>query len=106
MTSELEFFFLYSKMTPETAKEPLGDIGIRNTFNKLVSDLSKILGPSSGLDSSDIDIHTLRQLMEDYKSSEDEWAEYAFQDLSRGYTRNLVDEGNSKSNLVSSRRIN
>jgi hypothetical protein len=38
--------------------------------------------------------------MSDYTSSESDWATYAFSDLSRGYTRNLVDEGNGKSNLV------
>lgn len=39
--------------------------------------------------------------MENYTSSEKDWEKYAFADLSRGYTRNLVDEGNGKSNLVS-----
>jgi cysteine dioxygenase len=38
--------------------------------------------------------------MENYTSCESEWSKYAFSDLSRGYTRNLVDEGNGKSNLV------
>jgi cysteine dioxygenase len=69
-------------------------------FHKLVSDLSRILGPSSGLNSSDIDVEDLRNLMKDYVSSESDWSKYALSDLSRGYTRNLVDEGNGKSNLV------
>ncbi|CZT02733.1 related to cysteine dioxygenase type I [Rhynchosporium agropyri] len=72
-----------------------------NPFQTLVSDLSRILGPSSGLDSSDIDVQHLQRLMENYISSEKDWEKYAFEDLSRGYTRNLVDVGNGKSNLVS-----
>lgn len=39
--------------------------------------------------------------MEEYISNEKDWDKYAFPDFSRGYTRNLVDEGNGKSNLVS-----
>ncbi|KAA8573064.1 hypothetical protein EYC84_003598 [Monilinia fructicola] len=71
-----------------------------DAFHQLVADLSKILGPSSGLTSADVDVQQLRSLMERYISNEDEWKKYAFADLSRGYTRNLVDEGNGKSNLV------
>jgi cysteine dioxygenase len=69
-------------------------------FQKLVADLSRTLGPSSGLDSDDVDVPKLRSLMEEYTSNEADWAKYAFADFSRGYTRNLVDEGNGKSNLV------
>lgn len=71
-----------------------------DSFHQLVADLSQILGPSSGLTSADVDVQQLRSLMERYISNEDEWRKYAFADLSRGYTRNLVDEGNGKSNLV------
>lgn len=70
-------------------------------FHKLVADLSRVLGPSSGLDSEDV-VPELEQLMGNYISDEADWSKYAFPDLSRGYTRNLVDEGNGKSNLVSS----
>jgi len=38
--------------------------------------------------------------MENYVSSQDEWASYALEDSGRSYTRNLVDEGNGKSNLL------
>jgi cysteine dioxygenase len=70
-------------------------------FHRLVTDLSRILGPSSGLDSSDVDVTQLQKLMEEYNSNEAHWSKYALSDYSRGYTRNLVDEGNGKSNLVS-----
>jgi cysteine dioxygenase len=88
-------------MAPVMVQESFGYIEAQGAFHKLVSELSKILGPSSGQDSSEIDVGTLQNLMENYSSSESEWFQYAFQDLSRGYTRNLVDEGNGKSNLVS-----
>ena len=97
-------------MVPSIAKDALGSgsslslatkSASLNPFETLVSDLSKILGPSSGLDSSEVDVMQLQKLMEDYGSSEKDWEKYAFKDLSRGYTRNLVDEGNGKSNLVS-----
>ncbi|KAG4425260.1 Cysteine dioxygenase [Cadophora malorum] len=96
-------------MAPSIAKDALGSGSSLspatkstslNPFETLVSDLSRILGPSSGLDSSEVDVKQLQKLMESYESSEEDWRRYAFEDLSRGYTRNLVDEGNGKSNLL------
>lgn len=72
-----------------------------SAFEKLVQDLSATLGPSSGLDSDDVNPLDIQRLMEQYVSKSDEWAPYALGDGSRPYTRNLVDEGNGKSNLVS-----
>ncbi|KAF2757826.1 cysteine dioxygenase type I [Pseudovirgaria hyperparasitica] len=71
---------------------------IPNAFQQLVEDLSTVLGPSSGI--NDVDTERLIALMERYVSIEDEWKNYAFSDSSRPYTRNLVDEGNGKSNLL------
>jgi cysteine dioxygenase len=71
-----------------------------DAFQNLVSDIVKVLGPSSGIDSADVDPKDLIFLMEGYESCEAEWQKYAFGDGSRGYTRNLVDKGNGKSNLV------
>ena len=70
-------------------------------FLRLVKELSDALGPSSGLDSDEVDPGDIQRLMERYTSKEVDWARYAFSDSSRHYTRNLVDEGNGKSNLVS-----
>ena len=72
-----------------------------NTFEQLVRDLSEALGPSSGLDSADVDPLDIQRLMSFYTSNPDEWQDYALADVSRTYTRNLIDEGNGKSNLVS-----
>ena len=72
----------------------------QNTFQRLVKDLSDVLGPSSGLDSADVDVHTIITLMKDYGSEEPQWTKYAFEDSNKTFTRNLVDKGNGKSNLV------
>jgi cysteine dioxygenase len=71
-----------------------------DAFHQLMQNLSDALGPSSGLDSDDVDPRDIQKLMAAYMSKEDEWRQYALPDLSRAYTRNLVDEGNGKSNLV------
>ena len=71
------------------------------TFEQLVEDLSAALGPTSGLDSDDVDPMSIQLLMERYVSNQTEWGSYARGDPSRGYTKNLIDEGNGKSNLVS-----
>ncbi|KAG6009395.1 hypothetical protein E4U54_008570 [Claviceps lovelessii] len=69
-------------------------------FEELVLAMKKALGPSSGLTSDDVDVSLLTKLMKNYNSNPMEWGKYAFGDASRGYTRNLVDEGNGKSNLL------
>ncbi|KIW16013.1 hypothetical protein PV08_06064 [Exophiala spinifera] len=71
-----------------------------NEFHRLVRALSDVLGPSSGINSEDVDENDLIRLMEEYDSQEGDWCRYAFSDPSRNYTRNLVDEGNGKSNLL------
>ncbi|EXV04990.1 cysteine dioxygenase type I [Metarhizium robertsii] len=69
-------------------------------FEELVLAMKKVLGPSSGLTSDDVDVGSLTDLMINYDSNPIEWSKYAYGDASRGYTRNLVDEGNGKSNLL------
>ncbi|MCJ1372585.1 Cysteine dioxygenase [Loxospora ochrophaea] len=73
---------------------------IADPFQSLVQNLSNTLGPSSGLNSSDIDPKDLQKMMQAYVSNEKEWEKYAWPDPSRSYTRNLVDRGNGKSNLL------
>lgn len=69
-------------------------------FAELVMELKHALGPSSGLTSDDVDVNHLTWLMDGYDAREQGWLPFAMQDASRGYTRNLVDEGNGKSNLL------
>lgn len=69
-------------------------------FETLVQALSDKLGPSSGINSDDVDEHEIQQLMKDYTSDESDWSKYSFSSTNMPYTRNLVDQGNGKSNLV------
>ncbi|KAL6709314.1 hypothetical protein ACN47E_001721 [Coniothyrium glycines] len=66
----------------------------------LVEALSQKLGPCSGIDSDDVDAGELQRLMEDYVSKETEWMKYFFPSPHVPYTRNLVDKGNGKCNLL------
>lgn len=79
--------------------------GCRDAFQELVQKLSDILGPCSGLDSEEIDPDVIQETMRSYTSNKSEWGQYALLDPSKHYTRNLVDEGNGKSNLVCRTRL-
>ncbi|XP_061529386.1 cysteine dioxygenase type 1 [Phycodurus eques] len=46
-----------------------------------------------------INVEEVQELMESYKSNTQDWKKYAIFDQHR-YTRNLVDEGNGKFNLI------
>ncbi|KAJ4270345.1 hypothetical protein NW762_002024 [Fusarium torreyae] len=72
----------------------------QNRFEELVVRLKDALGPSSGLTSDDVDVDFLQSLMEGYPSSDPNWRQYAYSNSGAAYTRNLVDEGNGKSNLL------
>lgn len=69
-------------------------------FDSLIADVNEILDPSSGLDSSGVNPVDIQSLMSSYMSDPVEWDAYALEDASKTYTRNLIDEGNGKSNLV------
>lgn len=88
---------------PVTASASTSKPKPQDAFHRLVQDLSNILGPSSGLTSADVDPKSLVELMRQYSSNESEWKKYAFRDPSTAFTRNLVDRGNGKSNLVRER---
>lgn len=72
----------------------------RDGFQQLINDVNVILGPCNGIDSAGVDVGELKFVLRDYKSCEGEWEKYAFADYSRAYTRNLVDRGNGKCNMV------
>lgn len=69
-------------------------------FQILIKAITSILGPSSGLDSADVNVNDLISCMKRYQSDENEWLPYALGDSSRNYTRNLVDDTNGKSNIL------
>ncbi|KAI9228122.1 MAG: RmlC-like cupin domain-containing protein [Piptocephalis tieghemiana] len=66
-------------------------------MDHLLQLLHETLGPTGGLDPSTTP--KVRALMEAYTSQESDWYKYAHVDPSR-YTRNLVDDGNGKFNLM------
>ncbi|KAL6158073.1 hypothetical protein ACJBU6_03879 [Exserohilum turcicum] len=76
----------------------------RNTevdeFQALVQAINEKLGPSSGIDPADVDENELQELMQAYVSNESEWRRYFFASDKIPYTRNVVDKGNGKSNLL------
>lgn len=90
-----------SKPVAFSVKDMTAGYAQSDRFERLVLALKEALGPSSGLTSDDVDVAFLTELMRDYDGSDNKWSRYAFGDSTRGYTRNLVDEGNGKSNLVS-----
>ncbi|KAF2875546.1 RmlC-like cupin domain-containing protein [Massariosphaeria phaeospora] len=69
-------------------------------FQSLVQSIIEKLGPSSGIDSDDVDPKDLQTLMEAYESDESEWEKYFFPASNMSYTRNLVHKGNGKCNLL------
>ena len=72
----------------------------QSPFQRLVQDLSSVLGPSSGLNSGDVNLNEVLRLMKEYKSEDEHWVRYAISDKDKAVTRNLVDRGSGKSNLV------
>ncbi|GJJ78650.1 cysteine dioxygenase [Entomortierella parvispora] len=73
-------------------------IPIPKDLDELVKLLHKELG-ANGLDSEDVDVERVQKIMANYSSNPEDWAKYAMFEKSR-YTRNLVDDGNGKFNLM------
>ena len=73
------------------------DIPSPKTFEELVKVLNEQMG-QDGLDSCS-DVSRIQQILANYKSNPVEWEKYAMFDSGR-YTRNLVDNGNGKFNLM------
>ncbi|KAI9305474.1 cysteine dioxygenase type I family protein [Cunninghamella echinulata] len=71
-----------------------------DSLQDLIQEIHNVLGPDGGLDSEHIDENEIIRLMEKYSSKAKDWQHYAMFDRSRPYTRNLVDDGNGKFNLM------
>ena len=72
-----------------------------DAFHQLVTKLGSTIAQSSGFDFTDIDPRPIISLMEDYESKSCDWLRYAHRNDRQCFTRNLVDRGNGKYNLVS-----
>ncbi|GAB1599503.1 cysteine dioxygenase type 1-like [Argonauta hians] len=68
-------------------------VGVVSTLDDLCRELQHVF------DSDSVNIEEVKTLMESYKSNPKEWKKFAKFDPHR-YTRNLVDEGNGKYNLM------
>lgn len=73
------------------------------TYNlqDLVSDIKAHLGHSSGIDSSDVDPNHLISLLQKYSSEPADWLRFFYNDPSKSYTRNAIENINRKANIVS-----
>ena len=70
-------------------------------FHSLVQELSGNLDAAKSLLFSEIcDPNAVIQRMEDYRSNRVEWAKYAHADANQTFTRNMVERGSGKSNIV------
>ncbi|KAI8388790.1 RmlC-like cupin domain-containing protein [Radiomyces spectabilis] len=90
-------------MTPPLTHDTVNDTGSDDsafTLQDLIREIHAVLGPDGGLDSDHIDPNDIVRLMEKYNSNTADWNKYTHFDHSRSYTRNLVDDGNGKFNLM------
>ncbi|KAK6331116.1 hypothetical protein TWF696_003186 [Orbilia brochopaga] len=72
-----------------------------NALDGLISNIRDTLGADPELRFEDVDVDRLQALMRAYPvSSRAEWERFAFIDLSRNYTRNLVDNLHGNANLI------
>lgn len=78
-----------------TAEDP---VPVPKDLDDLVRLLHIELGVN-GLDSKEVDVARVQKLMASYTSNQADWQKYAMFDKGR-YTRNLVDDGNGKFNLM------
>ncbi|KAJ2455283.1 hypothetical protein GGF44_001052 [Coemansia sp. RSA 1694] len=69
------------------------------TMQELVSSLNQAMG-DSGLGDDLRTVHQVKQLMHSYVSQSDDWEQHAVYHEGTRYTRNLVDDGNGKYNLL------
>lgn len=77
------------------------DQQVDDAFHLLIKDLNAFLAQAPGSDFTDIDPGPLVKLMEGYQSEYNDWSKYAYRNKSRCFTRNLIDRGNGKHNVVS-----
>ena len=70
-------------------------------FHNLVQELSGYVDTAQSLAFSEIcDPNAVIQRMKEYRSDRSEWAKYALEDGNQCFTRNMVERGSGKSNIV------
>ena len=72
-------------------------------FHNLVQELSGYLDTAQSLAFSEIcDPNAVIHRMREYQSDRSEWVKYAYEDANQCFTRNMVERGLGKSNIVRS----
>ncbi|KAE8381737.1 RmlC-like cupin domain-containing protein [Aspergillus bertholletiae] len=66
----------------------------------LVHDIKAYLGDSSGIDSSDVDHEYIIALAQKYVSNPNDWLRFFYNDPSKNYTRNAIENINHKANIL------
>lgn len=93
-----------TRMSAGPGNELFGSMGTQshasNAFQQLAQGLNYHLESSPGSAFKDINHQPIIQAMEGYKSRSSEWDKYAHKNAKQCFTRNLVDPGNGKHNLV------
>lgn len=73
----------------------------RYSLEGLVQDIKKHLGEAGGISSSEVDEDYLISLLKKYISDPTDWIDYFYNDTSKNYTRNTIENINHKANIVS-----
>ena len=73
----------------------------RYSLEGLVQDIKSHLGESGGISSQDVNEEYLISLAQKYISDPSDWIEYFYNDTSKNYTRNAIENINQKANIVS-----
>ncbi|KAJ5540142.1 Cysteine dioxygenase [Penicillium frequentans] len=66
----------------------------------LVDDIKQHLGESGGISSEEVDEEYLISLARKYISDPSDWIEYFYNDTSKNYTRNAIENINHKANIL------
>lgn len=70
-------------------------------LDSLVKDIKQHLGESGGISSEEVDEEYLISLAKKYVSDPSDWIDYFYNDTSKNYTRNAIENINQKANIVS-----
>lgn len=66
----------------------------------LIRDIKSHLGETAGIDAASVDAEYLISLVQKYISNPDDWVQFFHNDPSKNYTRNAIENINSKANIV------
>ncbi|CAI7672357.1 unnamed protein product [Penicillium bialowiezense] len=69
-------------------------------LDDLVRDIKAYLGTSGGISSAEVDNEYLISLAQKYISDPNDWARYFYNDTSKNYTRNAIENINLKANIL------